>query len=115
MAPEQAKHRMVNERSDIYNFGATMYRMVTWRLPPSVLSEEEGGLPIDAKLWKKLFTPVQEYSPDTPKALCDLIHRCLEFNAHDRPERVSEVQGTLDHLVEELVQTPEDRLEMMEW
>ena len=34
IAPEQAKHRMVNERTDIYNFGATMYRMLTFRLPP---------------------------------------------------------------------------------
>ena len=32
MAPEQAKHSTVNERTDIYNFGATMYRLVTLRL-----------------------------------------------------------------------------------
>jgi serine/threonine protein kinase len=114
MAPEQVKHRLVNERSDIYNLGATMYRMVTMRLPPSMVSEE-GGLPIDAKAFKKLLKPVQEQAPDSPKRLCELIHRCLAFNANDRPERVSEIQGALDHLVEELVQAPEDRLEMLEW
>src|SRR5262249_4103000 len=27
MAPEQARHGSVNEKTDIYNFGATMYRM----------------------------------------------------------------------------------------
>src|SRR5262249_30869264 len=37
MAPEQARQGMVSEASDIYNFGATMYRLVTWRLPPSTL------------------------------------------------------------------------------
>src|SRR5438270_53685 len=43
MAPEQARKKVVNERTDIYNFGATMYRMVTWRLPPSA-APQEGAL-----------------------------------------------------------------------
>src|SRR5215813_3578496 len=62
MAPEQARHKMVSERSDIYNFGATMYRLVTWRLPPCVVSVEDGGLPLDAKTWQRLFKPVQEFN-----------------------------------------------------
>ena len=115
MAPEQARHRMVNERTDIYNFGATMYRMATMRLPPSVVSKEDGDLPIDGKAWTRMFKPVQELAPDAPRPLCDLIHRCLAFNAHKRPERASEIQGTLDHLAEDLIRSPEDRLEMLEW
>jgi serine/threonine protein kinase len=115
MAPEQARHKMVNERTDIYNFGVTTYRLVTWRLPPSTVSAEDGGLPLDAKTWQRLFKPVQEFNAEAPPALCDLIHRCLSFNAVNRPERMSEVQGTLDHLVDELVTSPEDRLEALEW
>jgi serine/threonine protein kinase len=115
MAPEQAKNRVVNERTDIYNFGATMYRLVTWRLPPSTLTAGESGIPLDAKAWDKLLKPVQEFNPEAPPALCDLIHRCLSFNAHKRPERASEIQGALDHLAENLVRSPEDRLEMLEW
>lgn len=114
IAPEQAKHKMVNERTDIYNFGATMYRMVTFRLPPPTL-QQEGGLPIDGKTWTRLLKPVQEYSPKTPAALCDLIHRCLSFNAMNRPERMSEVQSVLDRLADELIASPEDRLEALEW
>jgi serine/threonine protein kinase len=114
MAPEQVKHKFTNERTDIYNFGATMYRMVTWRFPPSTITVE-GGLPIDSKTWTRMFTPVQQHVAATPPALCELIHKCLSFHANDRPERMSEVQGTLDHLVDALVQSPEDRLEAMEW
>jgi serine/threonine protein kinase len=115
IAPEQARDGVVNERTDIYNLGATMYRMVTWRHPPSPLAGGEGGIALDAKTWQKMLTPVQEYSAEAPKALCDLIHRCLSFKPDKRPERSSEVQGTLDHLVEELVKAPEDRLEMLEF
>ncbi len=115
MAPETAKNRMVNERTDIYNFGATMYRLLTWRLPPCVVSEEDGGLPLDGKTWQRLFKPVQEYIADAPEGLCDLVQRCLSYNAMKRPERMSEIQGVLDRLADELVTTPEDRLEALEW
>jgi eukaryotic-like serine/threonine-protein kinase len=115
MAPEQVKHRMVNERTDIYNFGATMYRLLTWRHPPSMVAQEEGGVPLNAKTWKQLLKPVQDFNAEAPPALCDLVHRCLSYNAIDRPERASELQGALDHLTEQLVRSPEDRLEMLEF
>jgi serine/threonine protein kinase len=115
MAPEQHRHRMANERTDIYNLGATMYRMVTFRLPPSTASAGESGLPIDAKTWKRLLKPVQELNATAPPPLCELIHHCLSFDARQRPERMSEVQGALDHLAEALIKSPEDRLEALEW
>ena len=33
IAPEQATEKVVNEKTDIYNLGATMYRMFTGRFP----------------------------------------------------------------------------------
>ena len=110
MAPEQAKQGMVNERTDIYNFGATMYRLVTLRLPPSTLADT-GDVPIDPKIRARLLRPVQECNSQAPPELCDLIHRCLEQIAHKRPERVSEIHGILDHLADQLVCSPDDRLE----
>ena len=41
-------------------------------------------------------------NPLVPKALCDIIHQCLQFNAENRPERMSEVQGKLDKLADQL-------------
>jgi serine/threonine protein kinase len=114
MAPEQAKNRMVNERTDIYNFGATMYRMVTFRIPPSVV-QQEGGLPVEAKMWERMLKPVQECNSQTPAPLAKLIHHCLSFHATNRPERMSEVQSVLDRLADDLIVSPEDRLEALEW
>lgn len=114
IAPETATHKIVNERSDIYNFGATMYRLAAGRLPASVISEGK-LLPIKAADWPKLLTPVGQLNPQAPPALCDLIHRCLAFDPVARPGRASEIQGALDHLADELVRTPGDRLEALEW
>src|SRR6516225_4033657 len=43
MAPEQASRAIVNESTDIFNFGATMYRLVTWRNLPSLVDPETGA------------------------------------------------------------------------
>jgi serine/threonine protein kinase len=115
MAPEQIKHSVINERTDIYNFGGAMYRLVTWRLPPPVVSEEDNGVKLDGKTWTRLYKPVEELSPNAPPALCELINRCLSYDAMKRPERMSEVQNTLDHLVDELVTSPDDHLDAIEW
>src|SRR5262245_25275777 len=113
MAPEQAQRGTVNERTDIYNLGATMYRLVTGRLPPNTTATTE-GVAMDAKVYQNLLKPVQELSPEAPPALCDLIHRCLAFQAQKRPERASEIQGALDHLCDDLVKS-DDKLEALEW
>ena len=99
MAPETASNRLVNERTDIYNFGAMMYRLATFRLPPSAVPE--GGLELDKKTFARMLKPVGELNPLAPKELCDLIHSCLKYDAHKRPERMSAVQGVLDRLADE--------------
>jgi serine/threonine protein kinase len=99
MAPETAARKIVNERTDVYNFGATMYRLLTGRLPPSTLP---GGLADDPKSFASRLKPVAESCPEAPAALCDLVHRCLTFESARRPARMSEVQGELDQLNDEL-------------
>ena len=100
MAPETAEHKLVNERTDIYNLGATMYRLATYQLPPCVIAGE-GGILLDKKTFKSQFVPVNELNRTAPAELCDLIKRCLSYSAMKRPERASEIQGTLDRLADE--------------
>jgi serine/threonine protein kinase len=115
MAPEQLKNRTANERTDLFNFGATMYRMVTMRLPPTCMPQGSEDLQVDGRAWKRMLKPVRELAPGVPVALADLIHRCLEYKPNDRPESVAVVQRTLDHLAEELVRSPDDSLEALGW
>jgi serine/threonine protein kinase len=114
MAPEQARGGTVNERTDLYNFGATMYRLVTWRLPPSTLPSADGVV-VNAKTFQNLLRPVHEHNADCPKELCQIIEHCLSFQPQGRPERASEVQGALDKLADDLIQSEDDKLETMEW
>jgi serine/threonine protein kinase len=109
MAPETVAMGMVNEKTDIFNFGATMYRLVTWQLPPSLMPAP--GTPrIASKTYNQLLKPVSELNPEAPKELCDLIHGCLTFNSDQRLERMSEIQGTLDRIADALGPPEEEDL-----
>ncbi|MBA4062281.1 MAG: serine/threonine protein kinase [Isosphaera sp.] len=98
MAPETAGHKLVNERTDIYNFGATMYRLTTLQLPPPWVAD---GLPMTPTVFKQQLKPVRSVNPLVPEGLAELIHECLRPNATKRPERMSHVQGRLDQLADE--------------
>jgi serine/threonine protein kinase len=112
MAPEQAKEATVNEQTDIFNFGATMYRLTTWKLLPD--AGHAAGVPLGSRSWRRLVTPVKECNAQAPPELCDLIHRCIEFKPAKRPERISEVRDSLDKLVEKFGHSREDSLEGIE-
>jgi serine/threonine protein kinase len=101
MAPETAEQKLVNERTDIYNFGATMYRLTTLQLPPCWAPVGEASLPMTATVFKEQFKPVRSINPLVPEDLADVIHACLQPNANKRPERMSAIQGALDQLADE--------------
>lgn len=113
MAPETAKKKLINERTDIFNFGATMYRLVTLQLPPPAVAE--GGLPAEEKMWERQLKPVTKVRADCPKELADLIHRCLSFNALKRPESMAEVRDGLDRVAEQLAASGSGSHKVLEW
>ena len=114
MAPETVEHKLVNERTDIYNFGATMYRLTTLQLPPSWVSAGEVSLPMTSKVFKEQLKPVRSINPLVPEGLAEVIHACLQPNATKRPERMSIIQGILDQLADEAAMKLSDPGELEE-
>jgi eukaryotic-like serine/threonine-protein kinase len=100
IAPETVRSKIINERTDIYNLGATMYRLTTLQLPPSMASSPEVRL--SGKFLKSKLKPVNELNHSVPDALCKLIHRCLDFVPEKRPERMGEVYEDLKQIAEDL-------------
>lgn len=91
MAPEQVGERTVDERTDLYNFGATMYRMFTGEYAnldvpgvtnPAVMGRPHRKAPIKLR-------------PDLPGTLNELIVACLEDNPDSRPAGFFEVKDKL--------------------
>src|SRR5690606_38743316 len=93
IAPEQAAERTVTDKSDIYNFGATMYRMFTGRFAQS-------GIP-SAGADRKLPAPSQ-INPRILSTLNNLILSCLEISPANRPAGMAEVREQLHKVVREM-------------
>ncbi|MBI4338432.1 MAG: DUF2791 family P-loop domain-containing protein [Chloroflexi bacterium] len=87
MAPELALGRGADARSDLYMLGASLYEMLTGRLPfPSddpvrVIFSHINDLPPDPK----------RFAPDLPDALVRVIMRLLAKDPEGRPASANEV------------------------
>ncbi len=114
MAPEQITQRTVTELTDLFNFGATMYRLVTFRNIPPMLAGQ-ATLSTNAKAWQALLKPVKELNPQTPTLLAKTIEHCLSHHPSQRPASVLEVRDVLKHMAEEVRRKEEDRIENWEW
>jgi serine/threonine-protein kinase len=98
MAPEQATEKLVDERTDIYNFGATMYRLVTKQYANlGIPSVGDGGLS------KKIRPrPPIELVPEIPGTLNETIVACLHPRPEGRPAGMFEVKHQLDAVARHL-------------
>jgi eukaryotic-like serine/threonine-protein kinase len=86
IAPEQATEKVVNDRTDIYNLGATMYRMFTGRFP-------QQGIP-KAGEDRKLVPPIK-LTPNLPGTLNEIIVACLSIDPARRPAGMFEIRDQL--------------------
>jgi serine/threonine protein kinase len=101
MAPEQATERTVDARTDIYNFGATMYRMFTGRFA------NQGVPKPGAEGARRLAAPTQ-INPKIPKPLSELIMGCLEISPERRPPGMFEIHHQLVEIARQMGLHPED-------
>jgi serine/threonine protein kinase len=96
MAPEQLVGAGVDERTDVFGLGATMFWALTERtLRPSIGGMSTGGA-LDRQM-RSFETSVREHNPDCPAALEDIVLRSC---APSRSARLSlaEVIQRLDRL-----------------
>ena len=91
MSPEQAAGRDVDERSDIFSFGAILYEMVTGRraFTGNSASETLGAvIHLEPK-------PLSELAPGVPRDLERLILRCLRKDPSRRAQHIADVKVEL--------------------
>jgi len=86
MAPEQSVEKVVDEKTDIYNLGATMYRMFTGRFV-------QQGIPKPGD--ERKVTLPSKLNPRIPADLNTLIVACLQSDPGKRPSGMYEVRDQL--------------------
>ncbi len=91
MSPEQASGEMVDERSDVYSMGATLYEMLAGR-PPFVADTAAAIL---SQHLTKEAPRLHEHTDDVPSELDELIRSMLAKDPQQRPRDMGETARRL--------------------
>ncbi|MBU3727714.1 MAG: serine/threonine protein kinase [Phycisphaerales bacterium] len=101
MAPEQAHRQAVTQRTDVYNFGATMYFAIVGEVIPTALPPKGGaslvGTALDASQIKAPIPPHLKV-PEVHPILSAIILDCVKVLPGDRTESMDRVVQRLDDL-----------------
>lgn len=96
IAPEQVHRRPITPKTDIYNFGATMYWVLTRQHVPTALAKGDSLVgSLDDNLIAKP-TPAVELNPRVPAKLNELVMHCVEVDPERRPHSMREVADRLN-------------------
>jgi serine/threonine-protein kinase len=91
IAPEQVHRRPLDARTDVYNFGATVYWVLTGKAIPTSLPQK-GSMTMMADL---AIIPPEDVNNQVPTSLNKLVMDCIETNPKKRPSSMNEVASRL--------------------
>jgi len=94
IAPEQVRRLQLDERTDVYNLGATMYWVLTSENYPTVIqgSDPRGGMRIAVP--DRPLAPI-ELNGKIPPSLSQLVMECCREDPAERPADMQQVVARL--------------------
>lgn len=111
MAPEQAHRQAITPRTDVYNFGATLYWMLCRDVIPTALPpKDESNLftgALDAEMVDPPVPP-HERDPSVHPLLSRQVLECVKLDPEDRTESMELVANRLE-LIADLLEAPGDQ------
>jgi serine/threonine-protein kinase len=102
IAPEQVHRREITPRTDIYNFGATMYWVLTHKHIPTAIPKGDSLVSSLEDSMIERPPPPTEVNRRIPLELSDLIMECIEVNPNDRPESMQDILAVLENVEDEI-------------
>jgi serine/threonine-protein kinase len=93
IAPEQVKCAAVTVRTDVFNFGATLYWALCGRKLPTLFTLKKGDNSI---LSDELMSAPHTINPSVPEPLSNFVMECVRTSPSKRPADMSEVIHRLE-------------------
>ena len=92
MSPEQGLGKPLDERSDLFAVGLIFYELLTGKMP----YKADSALASLVKRTHERAVPVSDESASIPRALSDIVGKCLEPKVQDRYQHVGEILTDLE-------------------
>ncbi len=93
IAPEQVKCEPVSIRTDVFNFGATLYWALCGRSLPTLFTLKKSE---NSFLFDDIMASPASLNPKVPESLSNLVMECVKTNAAKRPADLKEVGRRLE-------------------
>jgi len=97
MAPEIARDRRYDQRSDLYSLGASLYHMVTGRVP----FDGPDSITVIGKHVKEPLTSPRKLDPGIPAKVSELIELLMAKNPSLRPSSAGDVTSRIEGLLQQ--------------
>src|SRR5208283_23637 len=97
MSPEQVRAKELDERTDLFSFGAVLYEMATGMMP---FRGESSGV-ISREILDGDPVPAIRLNPNLPQKLEDIINKALEKDRELRYQHASDMRADLKRLKRE--------------
>jgi serine/threonine-protein kinase len=94
IAPEQVRRLPLDQRTDVFNLGATMYWVLTSETYPTAIRGPDARGGINVVKSRKPIAPV-EHNSKIPLALSALVMECCRDNPAERPADMKQVIARL--------------------
>ena len=94
MSPEQVAGKPLDERTDLFSFGVTLYEMASGRLP---FDRETTGATFGAILHEAVELP-SHWNPQLPPQFDEIIHKALEKDRNLRYQSAADMRADLQRL-----------------
>jgi serine/threonine-protein kinase len=93
IAPEQVKCEPITARTDVFNFGATLYWALVGKTIPTLFTVKRGA---NSFLLDQAIPSPRDVNAQVPESLSKLVMECVRTNPAKRPEKMSEVALRLE-------------------
>lgn len=105
IAPEQVHRREIDQQTDVFNLGATLYWVVTGKWFKTLVSAAPTGARRIEVESARGNEPPDQLNPKVPRPLSSLIVECCAHAKAERPRDMGAVLARLD-IVEHVLDTP---------